>query len=170
MFKHNRYSIVGYSMDNIESYYQNTASVSAPILIGTSQTMYSHTDMYENPVGGRVICSSSAENEFTFSVTAGKNPRSGCAYPLLNAFQNTTAFQQDRLENSQYYSVSSELDKFLKVLSVSNISLSTDQLGVAYAAYNLWELGYRICVMVSHSEIGLINFCTSQHLKCSIID
>jgi hypothetical protein len=147
-----------------------TFNSSDPILIGSQQTISSLSSMHEESIGGMVTCCSSSENEFAFKTTAGVNPCTGCEYPLTSSLNGTTAFHQDNLEKDLYHSESREVDRFYRMLDISNMGLSVEEIATAYAAYNLWELGHRIYVMVSRSEIGLINFCTSQHLKYSIID
>jgi len=105
--------------------------------------------------------------EYIAELSTSINPFTGYQYPLVDHFQNTTAFEKEILysDSCRYFLTSEAIDSFSRTFP--SIDLNGNQLAAAYTAFCRYELGYKFFVIAHSDEFSLVNFCKT--LGCNYL-
>ena len=155
MIDHNKYQL-------------STAGADATFL-GTTQTLSAYSSWQENQVGAVVQCSCIEQSKTYIEFKPTFNPRTSCEYREVDDFHHTTYSQRD-IQNSDakgYFITASAIDEFSRTFPGS--TLYENQLAVAHAAFSLFILGKKFSVVVSSTEVELIDFCKQRNWTYQII-
>lgn len=135
--------------------------VSNALFIGTYQAVKESTHWSESSAGGFAICQSD-DCLATAELIPAMNPRSGCQYPLVDPFKNTTASERDTSHEDstvlpRYNFTSSAVDYFTQTFPNNN--LQGDEWSVVCWAFTVEDSGYSFCILIHPSETNLLDFC-----------
>ena len=147
------------------------------VYIGSDQAMSSCSTWRLNTVSGFVTCHSETQGSLTVDSGADMTPArdiyTGSWSKLPDFLNNNSDFTMDNTYDDidyfrRYNSTLSGMDYFN--LTFPRINLIGNELGVAYLALSLSDLGQTFCVMAYSSETNLIKLCEEQKWNYEIVN
>lgn len=133
------------------------------ILIGTEKSITLSSHQNEGYVS--LTCFVGENNGYFVEASTTENPTTGCACPMSDPMESTTAFVQDNLYNdmTRYQQTTSGKNEFSRTFPDAN--LSGNEIVAASTAFHLNGLGHTSIILIHPSEHGLLNFAKQREWK-----